>query len=160
MTTGENSPFQSLVLAIPGHQASRPSKGMVWADTLGLSVFGVVGCHVAIEFGSPWFIAIIMGMVTATGGGLIRDVITNTQPMIVSGQIYATASLLGSVSYAGIRFLGFHEISAEVIACLLAVTRLRSEHRSAHAAVPECSREDQSKRGSTVEPRRPSPLLA
>jgi uncharacterized membrane protein YeiH len=62
-------------------------KGMVWSDTLGLSVFGVVGCHVALEFGSPFIIAVFMGMVTATGGGAIRDVLTNTQPMILVGQI-------------------------------------------------------------------------
>ena len=42
-------------------------KGMIWSDTLGLSVFGVVGCHVALEFGSPFVIAGFMGMVTATG---------------------------------------------------------------------------------------------
>jgi uncharacterized membrane protein YeiH len=95
-------------------------KGMIWADTLGLSVFGVVGCHVALEFGAPFVIAVFMGMVTATGGGVIRDVLTNTQPMIVSGQVYATAALLGSLSYAGMRYLGVPEIAAEVVACLAA----------------------------------------
>jgi uncharacterized membrane protein YeiH len=95
-------------------------KGMIWSDTLGLSVFGVVGCHVALEFGAPFFIAVVMGMVTATGGGVIRDLITNTQPMIVSGQVYATAALLGSLSYATLRHLGVHEIAAELMACLAA----------------------------------------
>jgi uncharacterized membrane protein YeiH len=95
-------------------------KGMIWADTLGLSVFGVVGCHIALEFGTPFTIAVFMGMVTATGGGVIRDVLTNTQPMIVSGQVYATAALLGSLSYASMRYLGVPEIAAEVVACLAA----------------------------------------
>ena len=58
---------------------------MIWSDALGLSVFGVVGCYVALAFGSPFVIAVLMGMVTAAGGGLILDVITNTQPMILSG---------------------------------------------------------------------------
>lgn len=95
-------------------------KGMIWADTLGLSVFSVVGCHIALTLGTPFFIAVIMGMVTATGGGVIRDVITNSQPMIVSGQIYATAALLGALSYASLQYLGVNEIAAEVIACLAA----------------------------------------
>ena len=95
-------------------------KGMIWADTLGLSVFGVVGCHVAIEFGAPFGIAVFMGMVTATGGGVIRDVLTNTQPMIVSGQVYATAALLGSLIYASLRQMGVPEIPAELVACLAA----------------------------------------
>jgi uncharacterized membrane protein YeiH len=95
-------------------------KGMIWADALGLAAFGVVGCHVALEFGTSFVIAVFMGMVTATGGGLIRDVLTNTQPMILCGQPYATAALLGSLSYAGLRHLGVPEIPAELAACLAA----------------------------------------
>jgi uncharacterized membrane protein YeiH len=97
-------------------------KGMIWSDALGLSVFGVVGCHVALEFGAPFVIAVFMGMVTATGGGLIRDVLTNTQPMILGGQPYATAALLGSLSYAVLRYLAVPEIPAEAIACMSAFT--------------------------------------
>ena len=95
-------------------------KGMIWADTLGLSVFGVVGCHIALGFGAPFGIAVFMGMVTATGGGVVRDVLTNTQPMILSGQLYATAALLGSLSYAILLRLGVPEIPAETVACLAA----------------------------------------
>ena len=95
-------------------------KGMIWADTLGLSVFGVVGCHVALGFGAPFGIAVFMGMVTATGGGVIRDVLTNTQPMILGGQVYATAALLGSLGYACLRHFGVPEIPAELVACLAA----------------------------------------
>ena len=92
-------------------------KGMIWSDTLGLSVFGVLGCHIALEFGSPFIIAVFMGMVTATGGGVLRDVLTNTQPMILCGQPYATAALLGSLSYATLRHFGAPEILSEAISC-------------------------------------------
>ncbi len=95
-------------------------KGMIWSDALGLAAFGVVGCHVALEFGAPFIIAVFMGMVTATGGGVIRDVLTNTQPMILCGQPYATAALLGSLSYASLRYLGVPEIAADLVAFLAA----------------------------------------
>jgi uncharacterized membrane protein YeiH len=95
-------------------------KGMIWADALGLSAFAVVGCYVALKFGAPFVIAVFMGMVTATGGGVIRDVLTQNKPMIMRGQLYATAALLGSLSYAGMRYLGVHEIAAEVVAFLAA----------------------------------------
>jgi uncharacterized membrane protein YeiH len=91
-------------------------KAMIWADTLGLSAFGVVGCHIALDFGSPFVIAVFMGMVTATGGGVIRDVITNTTPMIMSGQVYASAALLGALLYASLVSLGVPEIPSEVVA--------------------------------------------
>src|SRR5210317_1138279 len=95
-------------------------RGMIWSDALGLSAFGVVGCHIALAFGSPPIIAVFMGMVTATGGGVIRDVLTNTQPLILCGQPYATAALLGSLTYAVLRYLAVSEIAAEVVACTAA----------------------------------------
>jgi uncharacterized membrane protein YeiH len=95
-------------------------RGMIWSDALGLAAFGVVGCHVALAFGSPFIIAVFMGMVTATGGGLIRDVLTNTQPMILCGQPYATVALLGSLTYAILHYLGVSEIVAESVAFLAA----------------------------------------
>lgn len=94
----------------------KPKKGAVWADALGLAAFGVVGCHIALVFGAPFVIAVFMGMVTATGGGVIRDMITNTTPMIMSGQLYATAALLGSVIYASLISMGVGEIPSEVVA--------------------------------------------
>ena len=95
-------------------------KGMIWADALGLSIFGVVGCDIALEFRAPFIVAVFMGMVTATGGGVIRDVLTNTQPMILCGEVYATAALLGSLGYGSLRHLGVAEIPAGLVACLAA----------------------------------------
>lgn len=57
---------------------------------------------------------------TVMGRGLIRDVLTNTQPMILCGQPYATAALLGSLSYASLRHFGVPEVPSEVVACLAA----------------------------------------
>ena len=96
------------------------NKGAIWADALGLSVFAVVGCHIALAFGSPFYIAVIIGMVTATGGGVIRDVITNNLPMIMSGQLYATAALLGALSYATLKYVGAGEVIAEIVGVLSA----------------------------------------
>jgi uncharacterized membrane protein YeiH len=73
-----------------------------WSDALGLASFAVVGSHVALSFGAPFIVAVFMGTVTATGGGVIRDVLTSTQPMIVRGQLYATAALSGAIVYGAV----------------------------------------------------------
>ena len=95
-------------------------KGVIWADALGLSVFAIVGAHIALAFGSPFYIAVVIGMITATGGGVIRDVITNNLPMIMSGQLYATAALLGALSYVILITLGVNEIISEIVGVLSA----------------------------------------
>lgn len=93
-------------------------KWMTWSDAIGLSAFCVVGCNIALENGAPFSVAVFMGMVTATGGGVVRDVITNSQPMITSGQVYATTALLGSLCYASLRtYGGFPETLDVAISC-------------------------------------------
>lgn len=93
---------------------------MVWSDALGLSVFGVVGAHIARGYGASFPIAVAMGVVTAVGGGVLRDVMTRSLPMIVSGTIYATVALLGSLSYVTLLHYGTPEIPAQTVACLAA----------------------------------------
>lgn len=99
-------------------------RGMPWADALGLSAFAVVGCHVSLAFGAPFLIAVFMGVVTATGGGVMRDLLTNTQPMILCGQLYATTALVGSLGYAALRQLGAPELAADL--AVLAAFALRA----------------------------------
>ena len=97
-------------------------KGTIWADALGLSVFAVVGAHIALAFGSPFFIAVVIGVITATGGGVIRDMITNNLPMIMSGQLYASAALLGALGYTSLKYWGAGEITSEIVGVLAAFT--------------------------------------
>lgn len=75
-------------------------RGMVWGDALGLAAFSIVGCHVALAESAPLVVAVFMGMLTATGGGIIRDLLTRSQPMILCGELYASAALLGALVYA------------------------------------------------------------
>lgn len=98
-------------------------RGMIWGDAIGLAAFAVAGCHIALAHGISWPIAIFMGMVTATGGGVIRDVMTNTQPMILCGQVYATAALLGASVYAVLIALGAPAAASQIVAfgCALAL---------------------------------------
>jgi uncharacterized membrane protein YeiH len=79
-----------------------------------------VGCYIALQFGAPFIVAVFMGVVTATGGGVIRDILTNTQPMILCGQLYATAALAGALTYASLTYLALPEGMAELLAFLAA----------------------------------------
>ena len=95
-------------------------KAMIWSGALGLAAFGVLGCHVALTFGAPFVIAVFMGMVTATGGGVIRDVLTQTRPMIMCGEIYASAAVVGSLGYAALVQFGLPQGVAQLLAFLAA----------------------------------------
>lgn len=74
-------------------------RALLWADAAGLCLFSVLGAGVAIEAGFNGTIAVVMGVLTATFGGLIRDVLCTEIPLILRKEIYATAALCGAVVF-------------------------------------------------------------
>lgn len=79
----------------------RPSidpRRTVWyvaSDAVGLAAFVVVGTSVALDAGSSNFVAAVMGITTGVGGGVIRDVLARRTPIVLIGEIYAVAGLIG-----------------------------------------------------------------
>lgn len=68
-----------------------------WFDALGLSFFAVFGAHKALEYGHNAQVAIVLGVVSAVGGGALRDVLLNRTPLILRKEIYASAALIAAV---------------------------------------------------------------
>lgn len=65
-------------------------------DGLGLSLFAVAGAQKSLDLDHNYQVAMILGVITATGGGVLRDVLLNRVPVILQKEIYASAALLGS----------------------------------------------------------------
>ena len=68
-------------------------------DAIGLGLFVVVGVAKSYAAGFPWWVAVIMGTVTGSFGGLLRDVLINETPLIFRTDFYASACVLGSIIY-------------------------------------------------------------
>jgi uncharacterized membrane protein YeiH len=82
-------------------------RALLWLDAAGLAVFCVVGAEKALAAGaSPW-IAIAMGVATATLGGVIRDVLGGEVPLILRKEIYVTAALAGATTFVALAQFGF-----------------------------------------------------
>ena len=75
------------------------SKTMFLFDTIGLSVFTLLGLQKGLSYDLQPLVALIMGMISAVFGGVLRDVLTNKVPLIFEKEIYASACLAGGVSY-------------------------------------------------------------
>ena len=81
------------------HRAIEAFRPLRWADAIGLSLFAVTGAAKAAELGHSIVIMTIMGVMTASFGGLIRDVVSDREPLLLKEDIYATAALLGALVY-------------------------------------------------------------
>ncbi|MGC6467212.1 MAG: trimeric intracellular cation channel family protein [Akkermansiaceae bacterium] len=75
-------------------------------DAIGLGVFVCIGVQVSQANGLDWWACVGMGMVTATFGGVIRDLLRTEVPLIFRKEIYATAALVGGLVYLLLDFAG------------------------------------------------------
>lgn len=79
---------------------------LLWIDALGLAIFAVTGAEKAANAGGDFTVAVAMGVITATFGGIVRDLLGGDAPVILSREIYASAALAGAVVFIGLAALG------------------------------------------------------
>lgn len=81
------------------------TKIMDISDSLGLGIFAVVGSQTAViyGYGDNWFLVVFVGVLTGVGGGLLRDIMADTTPVIFRKRIYAIAAMVGSILYIALR---------------------------------------------------------
>ena len=85
------------------------------ADALGLAFFGIGGAQIAEDAGLSWPLVLVMGTVTATAGGAIRDVLTAEIPLVLRrGRLYATTVLAGIALYLALEAAGVGRAAAAV----------------------------------------------
>jgi uncharacterized membrane protein YeiH len=82
-----------------------PTLPLVALDAAALSAYAVAGAAKSLDFRTNALTAILLGGVTAVGGGVLRDVLVNKIPIVLVAEFYATAALIGAaVMVAGIHF--------------------------------------------------------
>jgi len=72
---------------------------LLYLDAVGVALFTIQTIDKVFELGHPPLIAIIMGIITGIGGGLVRDVLTDRPTLLMTKDLYATPILLGSLVY-------------------------------------------------------------
>jgi uncharacterized membrane protein YeiH len=74
-------------------------------DAIGLVVFTIAGCEVALQMNQQLLIVIVAGMVTGCAGGVLRDVLCNDVPLLFRSELYASVSVVtGALYVAGLRY--------------------------------------------------------
>ena len=102
-------------------------KTMFLFDTIGISVFTLLGLKKGLFFDLHPIIALIMGMLTAVFGGVLRDVLTNKIPLIFEKEIYASACLVGGIAYLILSQFNVPENVVFVLsACIIVIIRVVS----------------------------------
>jgi len=110
-------------------RASRWHRQGVVVDAMGLALFTLTGVTFAVEKGMPLFVASLIGAVTGTFGGVLRDVAAMEIPVIFRpGELYAVSAFAGAWVFIGANYLGLATFTAGVIASLVVVALRLASH--------------------------------
>ncbi|ACT96203.1 trimeric intracellular cation channel family protein [Dyadobacter fermentans] len=99
----------------------RLRKTLFLFDTFGIALFTLVGTEKALNLGVRPEIAVIMGVFTATMGGVIRDVMTNEIPIIYRKEVYATACFTGACVYLILDSIGIERNTAFITSAIVII---------------------------------------
>lgn len=85
-------------------------------NALGLGLWAYLGAVLALQSGASWLVAPVFGVMTASFGGVIRDVLFAQMPTIFKrGQLYSTSAAIGSIAYVGVNALGIAATASFII---------------------------------------------
>lgn len=95
-------------------------------DAIGLGVFAVSGAHIGMEagYGDNVFLMAFLGMTTAVGGGILRDIMIKEMPFVLKKRIYAVAAIAGALTFIGFARVGVSSAVAYGAGCAV-TTALR-----------------------------------
>lgn len=85
-------------------------RALIWMDAIGLATFCVTGAEIAHAQGVSPLIAVCMGVMTASFGGIIRDVLCSESLVLGQRELYVTAALVGSSSYLFLKMIDVNPI--------------------------------------------------
>ena len=104
----------AVAITLSVRRVTKIGKTLLVMDTFGLAIATASGVQLAHNLNCPWFATIILGVITAVTGGLLRDVLCQLEPVLLHRETIATSSLCGSIAFVAL--IGFNvEVSIATI---------------------------------------------
>ncbi|HQN51383.1 MAG TPA: trimeric intracellular cation channel family protein [Phenylobacterium sp.] len=104
----------ALVIWLTGLGRGR-QRVLLWLDAVGLAAYSVVGAAKALALGAPALPSMVMGVLTACFGGVIRDVLAHEESVLLKREIYVTCAVVGAGLFVILRGFGLPGLPAGLI---------------------------------------------
>jgi uncharacterized membrane protein YeiH len=110
----------AVLVFFTAHRVESRYKLLLWLDAVGLAAFAVMGAAKGLAItGSP-VVALITGMLTATFGGILRDLLSGEPSVLLKPEVYVTAALVGAAVYTVGDLVGLPPLAAQLAGFLSA----------------------------------------
>jgi uncharacterized membrane protein YeiH len=103
------------VITLAFRRVTHIGKTLLIMDTFGLAVATVSGAQLAFQENVAWFAAILLGVVTAVTGGLLRDIFCQLEPVLLHRETIGTSSLMGAITFVTLHQLSVSDTVAAVV---------------------------------------------
>lgn len=105
----------AVVIYFTAHLLESRYRWLLWFDAIALAAYCVIGADKGLSITGSSVIAVVMGMLTGTFGGILRDVLANEPSVLLRREIYVTAAMLGALAFiAVVAFGGSQFLSASL----------------------------------------------
>ncbi len=111
----------AVAITLSVRRVTKIGKTLLIMDTLGLAIATASGVQLAHNFNSPWYATIILGVITAVTGGLLRDVLCQLEPVLLHRETIATSSLCGAIAFVVLVALNVEASVATIIGGVVVV---------------------------------------
>jgi uncharacterized membrane protein YeiH len=123
----------AVFLTLVFRRVTHVGKTLLAMDTLGLAVATMSGTQLAFEMDVTWFAAILLGVITAVTGGLVRDVLCQVEPVLLHRETIGTSAMMGAITFVALHQLEVTENWAAIAGgVVVALTRFISIHFDLH----------------------------
>ena len=96
------SVITAVVITLVFRRVTHVGKVLLIMDTFGLAVATMSGAQLSFEMGVSWYGAILLGVITAVTGGLLRDVLCQLEPVLLHRETIGTSALMGAITFVAI----------------------------------------------------------
>ena len=90
-------------------------RALLWLDAIGMAAYAVLGAAKALSYGTPPLAAVVMGVLTASFGGIVRDVLAGEPSILLRREIYVSAAALGAGLYVALAMAGVDGLTAGAV---------------------------------------------
>jgi len=115
------SVLAAVIITLLFRRVTHIGKTLLIMDTFGLAVATMSGTQLAFEMDVTWFAAILLGVITAVTGGLLRDVLCQVEPVLLHRETIGTSSMMGAITFVALHQIDISQNLAAVIGGLVVI---------------------------------------
>jgi uncharacterized membrane protein YeiH len=115
------SVLAAVLITLLFRRVTHIGKTLLIMDTFGLAVATMSGTQLAFEMDVTWFAAILLGVITAVTGGLLRDVLCQVEPVLLHRETIGTSSMMGAITFVALHQIDISQNLAAVVGGLVVI---------------------------------------